>query len=208
MGKSHLLRKPLSEQLYLSGVDPVWLLPSIDDVVGWRPWPVDEVQQVWMGTKRRKVPIFEGSGFLQYEIVARGSEPTNLPPPTGPAILITCRRETMERLRVDVTCYDDYAVEMFHQLVHHLREIHRDEEKPAVGSEQSVPDEQPWRKHNIHQRRWGRWERILHEYIPDGLTQEQMAEREDVDISRIKQDFKKLKEVALIHPKTPPKTPL
>lgn len=60
--------------------------------------------------------------------------------------------------------------------------------------------EAEWKKYGIQKRRWERWERIRLNHLPGGLTQEQMAEMEDRDISQIKADLKKMREIGLIPP--------
>ena len=104
---------------------------------------------------------------------------------------------------VTIQCEDEVMWEagVFHQLLSQIVAIWPETKVDIDRALRDEPakDEQPWKKYNIHRKRWERWGRIR-DYTLKGLTQEQMAEKEDRDISRIKNDFRRMKEEGLLSP--------
>lgn len=45
----------------------------------------------------------------------------------------------------------------------------------------------------IQAKRLKRWDKIILDHVPNGLTQEEMAEAEDVSLSSIKSDFRDMR---------------
>lgn len=201
---SHLLREPLHERVYFSELAPDWVLLTLERLMPtW--WEVNGARYLPDVTREKMGGRFDPANYFYFRVIVGEVE-------VKPGVMWVARNSygeldndkcetviTCEAMRepgrwqLNMICYMEYAGGTFHELVQRLRE--------AGGMELQVADEtvpQPWVKYRIRPRRWERWRRILNEYIPAGLTQEQMAENEDIDVSRIKDDYKRMKGFKLL----------